>query len=115
MATINWDEITTFDRYPKLDMKVGDKVTVTFEDDGSFVSKKVLADSGAQYPRDSFVFVISKDGQKHEFWVGAKNYSLMNILKQLREENGGNLKGLTVEIERISDKPSETNYKITKK
>jgi len=114
MAGIEWDDISSFERNPKLDMSVGDEVEGTFNGDGDFVPKKALEQAGAKFPRDSYVFTIeTKDGAR-EFWQGTKNYSIMNQLKTLRDSNGNTLKGLKVLIKRVSDKMNGTNYEISK-
>ncbi len=115
MAKVDWDSFSDFERHPKLDvMKVGDKVAATLEDDGNFVSKDVLKEAGAKHPRDSIVLVMTVDGEKKEFWISSKAFSQIRQLKRLKEENAGTLKGLKVEIERVSDATDQTNYEFKK-
>ncbi len=115
MAKVDWDSFSDFERHPKLDaMKVGDKITGIFEDDGNFVSKDVLKEAGAKHPRDSIVLVMTVDGEKKEFWVSSKAFSQLRQLKRLKEENAGTLKGLKVVIERVSKATDETNYDFKK-
>ena len=112
MTKIEWDSVSDFERHPKLELKAGDSVNIKFEDDGTFVSKKQLADTGAKFPRDSYVFVVSVGNERKEFWVGSQSYSVTRQLKRLRERFGGNLKGAKASIKRVSDKLNETNYEI---
>lgn len=117
MTEIDWAQITSFERHPKLRLpNMGDEVEVIFEDDGNFVPKKRLIDAGVKYPRDSYVFVVSvikgTKKEKHEFWVGEQSFSTMNQLKQIRNNNGDKLTGIRAKIKRISTEPTETNYEI---
>lgn len=114
MAQIDWNAISDFERYPIIEMKIGDEIKGTFEDDGNFVSKDQMAQVGAKYPRDNFVFVLTVGEEKKEFWLGAKNFTILRELKRIREENAGTLKGITFSIKRVSDQPTETNYEFTK-
>lgn len=113
MAEINWGNVSDFERYDKLDMKVGDERQGKFVGDGTFVPSKQLKDAGAKFPRDSYVFVLEIDGQRREFWVGAQSYSVVRQIKRIRDANEGKLDGAGVNIKRVSEKTDETNYEIT--
>ena len=112
MPTILWDEVSSFERYPKLSLKKGDKVTVTFMDDGNFVPEKALKQSGAKYARDSHVFVVESAGEKKEFWASTTAHSTMRQLKDIRNSNGNTLKGAKATMARVSEEADETNYEI---
>jgi hypothetical protein len=111
MPKIDWEAVSDFERHPKLEMAVGDEKKVRFEDEGTFVTKQQLADAGAKFPRDCYVFTLSVDNEKHEWWVGAQAYSVVRQIKRLREQNGA-LKGVRALLKRVSDKTTETNYEI---
>lgn len=106
--------IQDFERHPLIEVKVGEKKKVTFEDDGNFVNATALKNAGAKFPRDSHVFTVSLKGEKMEYWVAAQSYSVMKQLKRLRSENNNTLVGLNANISRVSDKTDATNYEITK-
>ena len=114
MAEVKWNEISTFDRHEKLKLKVDEVAEVTFLDDGNFVSKRVLEQSGSKFPRDSYVFIVDTKKDKKEIWVAVQAYSTMNQLKSIRNDNGDTLKGAKVKIKRVSDSPKETNYEFEK-
>jgi len=114
MVEINWSEITSFERYPKLQLSKGQKVEgVVFQDDGSFVTGKTLKQAGAKHPKDSFVFVVAVGKELKEFWLNAQAFSTSRQLKQIRDNNNSTLKGAKATIERVSEDPAEANYKIT--
>jgi hypothetical protein len=113
MPEINWEAITEFERFPKLDsMKVGDSIEAKFTDNGVFVSADQLREAHSKFPRDSYVFVLEVKGEKREFWMSQKAYSLVRVIKKIRDANGGNLKGVKVKIKRISSSTVETNYEF---
>ena len=114
MTKIQWEQVTgEFERFPKLELKeVDDTFTGTFLDDGDFVSKATLENAGAKYARDSFLFRLEdEDGNKHEFWQGAKSFSTLNQLKSIGGANG-ELTGKKVKITRVSTDMKETNWEI---
>jgi len=111
-GNVDWDKISDFERHEKLVLKQNENVTGTFCDDGNFVPRKVLEESKAKYPRDSYVFVIEVNGSKKEFWVSTSSHSTMRQLKRVRETNNGTLEGLKVSIKRISEEPTKQNYEI---
>jgi hypothetical protein len=122
---IDWDKTgQTFERHPKLSLKKGDKARVTFLDDGNEVSASLIK---GDFPRDSFVFVVElkesatgvqdkakielSAGDKAEFWISTKSFSLLKAMKELRKKKG-TLEGVTTTINRVSDKTTETNYEF---
>ena len=122
MAKIDWSqESESFERFPVLKMKVGEKATVVFEDEGNLVDAALLKEAASRstekkktFPRDSIVFLVSKANEKMEFWVGAKNYSIRRQIAAIAKANGNKLTGCKAKIERVSDSQTETNYIITK-
>ena len=110
MSMVDWENIGTFERYDKFKLNLKEEAKITFEDDGNEVSKEQL--KNADFPKDSFVFVVTHDSAKKEFWVNKNNFSLLDSLKECRNDKGV-LKGQTVLIKRISDKPNESNYEVS--
>lgn len=114
MSTFDWNSISDFDRYPKLESiaKIGSETKVKFLNDGNFVGAEQLKEAKAKFPRDSIVLAVEEKGENKEFWVASKSFSVMKQLKKIREKHGS-LKGITVKIKRVSDATDATNYEIT--
>lgn len=121
-----WDIPDDFERYPKLNdelRKKGDIAIVKFLNDGKTVKVEdmtaetlaSLKEKGIR-PRDNVVFLVeSKEGEKREFWIGAKNYTNLRELKKIALDNNGTLVNAMVKIERIAEKsPTEPNFRFEK-
>lgn len=111
-----WNErgSVQYEKHESLRLELGKKIKVKFLDEGADVPKKVLADAGVQYPRDCHVFTVETKEGKKSWWVGQKAFGEVNQLKKLADENNGSIAGLDVEIERVSNKNTETNHTYTK-
>jgi hypothetical protein len=114
MSTFDWNSISDFDRFPKLDSiaKVGSETKIKFLNDGNFVSAEQLKEAKAKFPRDSIVLAVEEKGESKELWVASKSFSVMKQLKKIREKHGS-LKGIVVKIKRVSDATDATNYEIS--
>lgn len=111
---VDWKmDIASFDRYDKFELKLGDKKTVTFVDNGTKIEKHILAAKGVPFPRDSFCFIVKDKTKKLEWWISCTNYGVLQRLKLLALENDNTIEGVTVVVERVSTERTETNYKIT--
>ena len=113
--SIDWNEdIKSFERYPKLSMGVNSNVNIEFQDNGTLIEKELLERKGAEYPRDSYVFVVRnlKDNHKYELWVSKNNNSLLSQFKEIALSNSGSVKNLKLKLTRISRSKTEPNYKI---
>lgn len=114
--TPNWQEYSAFDRYTKISdklKKVGDFITVVFEDEGRLVSEDILKEAMKakgikQKTSDSYVFTVSADptGEKYEFWVKKQNYTIMRQLATIAKTT---LKGKRAVIKRMSSGDPNTS------
>lgn len=121
-----WDSVSVFERFPKLnsEMKeVGKKVEVVCEDDGHVVPASQMSEAYKKKgvkgikAQDTLVLVVSQNGEKKEFWVNLKSFSLLRELKKIRESNGDgkSLKGSRIRFERLAtNSPNEPNWKVEK-
>lgn len=125
MTEPEWDKLGGFEKHPKLTekycQKIGDKVDVVFLDNGSTVDAEKVAAAlkkakkkGIQ-AKDSIVFVVETNAEKFDFWVGATNYSILNQLKTIRNENNNTLIGAKVRIEKVSENDTEKSSLSVKK
>lgn len=112
MAGIDWEKIGgEHEKHEALKLKVGNSIVATFQNDGNFVDKATMEKAEAKYPIDAYVFHIQDgSGKDYDFWVSTQSYSVLNQLKTIRGET--TLKGKQVEIKRVSDSTTKTNYQI---
>ena len=85
-----------------LKLKDGDKVEVTFADEGRINNHVDFGTSIA------FSVVVKGETEPRTFYVKSNNYSLLAQIKAL-----GQLVGRNVRISRTGSKRSDTRYKIT--
>ena len=121
---VNWEEVGSFERFPKLNDKlkdVGQKAGVVFLDDGKTIGADVLQTAFKQKgvkgikAKDTNVFVVTHNGEKHELWISATSYTNMNELKGIRNENGNTLVNAKVVVKRVSkDDPNNPSFQFSK-
>ena len=108
---VNWNEIGSFDRYPKLSdelTQVGDAQRVIFCDDGTDVPadkiQNAMKEKGVKNikARDSIVFHVKAGGKDYEVWLSSTSYTNLRELKEIREKNHNTLIDAEVKIQRVS-------------
>lgn len=125
---VEWDKITSFNRYPKLQQEllknVGDSVVIVFTSEEKEIpadmlkNKDIRTATGTKVkPRDSIVWTVKNvaDNKDYELWLSATNYTNLRELAKLREENGNKFVGLKAKITRIAKgDPEQANLKFEK-
>ncbi|MEM2445736.1 MAG: hypothetical protein QW734_03675 [Candidatus Bathyarchaeia archaeon] len=125
---VDWDKITFFNRYPKLQQEllknVGDSVVVVFVSEEKDIPAEMLkgreiktATGTKVKPRDSVVWIVRNiaDNKEYELWLSATNYTNLRELAELRKQNGNKFTGLKVKITRIAKgDPEQANLKFEK-
>lgn len=110
---VDWDKVGNFDRYPNLAeqlKEVGNEKTVVFLDEGRDVDASVIQEALKQKgqknikARNSHVFHVKnkEDNKDYEVWISATSYSVLGVLKKVREENKNTLVNAVVKIKRVS-------------
>ena len=123
---VDWDNIGSFDRYPNLAeqlKEIGNEQKVKFLDDGKDVKAEIIQEALRQKgqknikARDSIVFHVQniKDNKDYEIWVSSTCYTILRVLKGIRDENKNTLIGAEAKIKRVSkDDMTQSAFEFSK-